>query len=132
MKRRAVPLKFLTVGIVNTAVGLLIIYVCKFVFNMDDVPANAFGYGIGIALSFSLNKDWTFGYKGPTAQAIFRFAVIFAFAYGLNIGTVLTLVELCDTNSYLAQAFGIVPYTVVIYGGSRMYAFADTAASTRS
>jgi len=115
--------KFLIVGGANTLAGLAVIYLAKWWMNLGDALANALGYGIGLCLSFFLNKSWTFGHEGPAAQALARFLLAFALAYVLNLGTVLFLINAIHLDQYLAQAAGIVPYTVFMYLASRHYAF---------
>lgn len=115
--------RFLFVGIANTLVGLGAIFAAKGIFGMGDVAANVFGYGIGLLFSFSLNRYWTFGHSGPVVRAILAFLIVQAAAYSLNLVCVLSLIE-NGLDSYIAQALGIPPYTVVSYLGSRYLAFA--------
>ena len=117
------PFRFVVVGLVNTAVGLAIIYGCKFFLAMNDVVANILGYAVGLMVSFVLNASWTFEYRGPMLAAALRFLVVFVIAYLVNLVTVLALIHLAEVNSYLAQAIGMPIYTVCFYLLSRLYAF---------
>ncbi len=118
-----IPLKFAFVGIANTLVGLGSIYLCKWLFGIGDALANICGYAIGLVVSFSLNRRWTFSRSGPVLPALARFLAIFAVAYTLNLVTVLILLRNFGVNSYLAHAIGIAPYTIFFYLGSRYFAF---------
>jgi putative flippase GtrA len=115
--------RFLIVGMANTIAGLLVIFVCKGLMGMGDIMSNLLGYGIGIALGFLLNKRWTFEYVGGTCRAFWRYLVVVTLAYGANLATVLFGIVTLHLNSYLAQAAGILPYTVVSYLGSRFIVF---------
>jgi putative flippase GtrA len=53
-------MRYLLVGVANTLVGLSTIYFAMYILQLGVVSANAFGYSIGILLSFALNKTWTF------------------------------------------------------------------------
>lgn len=64
--------RFLSVGVVNMVVGLLVIYACKWFFQAGDLAANAIGYGVGLSTSFALNGRWTFGYRGPQGPALVK------------------------------------------------------------
>lgn len=115
-------IRFCLVGLVNTAVGLSLIYAGKFIFGLGDILANAIGYAIGLMVSFTLNSRWTFRYDGPVWPALLRFLVTFAISYAANIATVLAVIG-AGGNSYLAHAIAVVPYTTTFYLLSRFMVF---------
>ena len=121
--RLRVPLRFLVVGVLNTLIGLLAIYLGKWWLGLGDVLANLFGYAIGLCFSFVVNRSWTFDHSGAVVPALMRFLVVFAIAYVLNLATVLVAIRVFGINAYIAQALGIVPYTLFFFLGSRYYAF---------
>jgi putative flippase GtrA len=117
------PRRFAMTGIVNTAVGLGVIFAAKWLFDVGDLMANAAGYTVGYCCSFILNRNWTFQHEGRVLTAAFRFSVAVAIAYGLNLAAVFGLRDLANVNSYLAQAAGVIPYSVFLYVASRFYVF---------
>lgn len=117
--------RFCLVGLVNTAVGLSLIYGCKFLLGFGDVAANLVGYIIGLMVSFTLNSRWTFRYEGPVWPAVLRFALTFVIAYAANLATALLLIERLGVNAYLAHALATAPYTVTFYLLSRFMVFAS-------
>jgi putative flippase GtrA len=127
MKRRvpSVPLRFVVVGLANTIIGLAIVYFLKWSGEVGDTAANVGGYSLGLATSFVLNRNWTFGHSGAWLPAFARFFTVFAIAYAANLGTVLVLIDQFGINGYAAQAFGVPPYTALFYIGSRYVAFPD-------
>lgn len=127
-QRLGTPLKFVVVGIANTLVGLLAIYLSKWALGFSDVLANISGYIIGLAVSFLLNRGWTFRHLGAVLPTLSRFLAIFAAAYLLNLATVLIAIYSFGVNAYLAQTIGIVPYAAFFYLGSRYFAFRSTVA----
>jgi len=120
-------LRYLIVGVFNTIVGLGTIYLCKWAAGIPDVPANAIGYSVGVIVSFSLNRRWTFAHTGPRLTAFLRFVMVLGLAYLANLATVLFCIDQIGINSYVAHALGVVPYTVVGFLGSKLYAFKPTA-----
>lgn len=116
-------LRFLAVGVLNTAVGLGTIYGCKFFLGFGDVPANVIGYAAGLINSFLWNRKWTFSHSGDTAGTILRFVVVFLVAYAANLSAVLLLIHVFSVNAYLAQALATAPYTALFYLGSRYFVF---------
>jgi putative flippase GtrA len=118
--------RFLVVGFANTLVGLLVIFACKWLLGMGDISSNAAGYGVGILIGFLLNRQWTFEHKGKLAPAFLRYLAVLASAYLINLTLVLYAINGLHLNTYLAQALGVVPYTVINYLGSRFFAFQKT------
>jgi putative Ca2+/H+ antiporter (TMEM165/GDT1 family) len=67
--------RFGAVGLLNTMAGLGVMYGCMFFFGAGVEIANMLGYGVGVCLSFQLNKRWTFSSARPIGQAAPRFGV---------------------------------------------------------
>jgi len=122
------PIKFAVIGIANTLTGLFLIYLCKWLLGFGDMMANTCGYTIGLALSFILNRRWTFGHSGPVLPALAPFLAIFILAYLSNIAAVFVALNSLEMNSYLAQASGMLPYAVIFFFGSRYVTFRPAAA----
>jgi putative flippase GtrA len=118
--------RYLVVGAGNTVVGLLVIYLGMYAFKLGDVAANALGYAVGIALGFVLNRIWTFDHRGSTLPALGRFLLVLAIAYAANLAVVVFITDHLHGNRYVAQAIGIIPYTLIGYMGSRFFAFRRT------
>lgn len=118
------PARFLGVGVLNSLAGLAIIYAAKGICRLDDLASNAMGYGCGLALSFTLNRRWTFRHSGAALPALLKFLATVAVAYAANVVTVMTAIRY-GGNSYAAQALGLPVYTLIVYFGSSRYAFAD-------
>ena len=116
-------MRFALVGIANTAVGLGTIWALKFFGRVADVPANFLGYCVGLACSFVLNRRWTFEHRGAVLPALLRFLLVFAVAYGANLGCMLMLRDHFGVNAYWAHLLATVPYTVLFFIGSRTLAF---------
>ena len=115
--------RFLSVGMLNMLVGLLVIYACKWFFHAGDAVANAIGYAAGLTTSFTLNSRWTFAYQGRQLPALIKFLLVAAVAYGMNLLTVLVLIHYAGMNTYIAQALGIPPYTLTTYLASKFIVF---------
>ncbi|NQU72686.1 MAG: GtrA family protein [Rhodospirillales bacterium] len=119
--------RYLIVGIVNTLVGLGIIFAAKAFINFGDVAANATGYAVGLIIGFVLNRSWTFSHKGEIFASVYRYIGVFAVAYFLNLGTVLFLIDWAQINAYLAQAAGVFCYTIVFFILSKYFVFSNAS-----
>jgi putative flippase GtrA len=118
--------RFLLTGAANTLLGLCIIYALKLA-GMHDIPANLLGYAIGISISYAMHSAWSFSYRGSVRAALPRYVLVTLVAYAANLATVSVVLYWWGLNGYVAQAFGIPPYVVVGYLGSRLYVFRRVA-----
>ena len=114
---------FLGVGAVNTLTGLLAIYAAMGLFGFGDIAANVVGYSVGVFVSFALNSQWTFAYRGARLPALKKFIMATLIAYCMNLVTVLFAIRFLDLNPYVAQALGIPPYTLTLYLSSKYLVF---------
>lgn len=117
-------LRFIIVGIINTAIGFGCILVAISVLKLDYRIANAIGYAVGCVFGFLLNRSWTFKYRGSWLNRLTRWFVIVGGAYALNILTVVGLHESLGIGNYAAQGAGAVVYTGIAFLGGRYVAFA--------
>jgi putative flippase GtrA len=116
-------IRFAIVGVANTTIGLAAIYAVMFFGHAGPALANALGYAIGLAVSFVLNRSWTFKDSTLIRRVLPRYALVAALSYGLNLATVLTAVNAFGVNPYVAQLLGICVYTGVMFFGCRWYVF---------
>ena len=103
--------KYCTVGVVNTLVSLMIMFVLKF-FGANYLVYTAIAYVCGMCVSFYLNFKLTFAVKGMVKK---RF-VSFVFVNLINLVMVeflqLLLIKYFDFRETFAVGIGMVFYTV--------------------
>lgn len=116
-------IRFILVGLVNTFVGLGCIYIAMYFFGMGVEQSNLVGYMIGLIVSFTLNKRWTFKNRDHIFISLIKYLIVIAIAYVANLQTVLFCVENLQISPYLAQSFGVVPYAIIGYLGCKFFAF---------
>ena len=116
-------IRYLLVGVVNTIVALCTIYLAMYFLHMGIAFSNAFGYAVGIVVSFILNKNWTFNSDDHAVYSFLRYFLVLGVAYVANLETVLFANSHFNLNPYISQALGIFPYTVIGFLGSRYFAF---------
>ena len=121
--------RFVLVGLVNTAVGLLSIYAIIFFFNANPALANAIGYAIGLAVSFALNRLWTFGDTQSIVKVLPRYLTVAGISYLLNLCVVLIGTHYYGIGPYLIQLFGIAVYTPTMFIGCRLFVFNNNGAT---
>jgi putative flippase GtrA len=121
-------IRFATVGVLNTIVGLSLIYAFMYLFDMNYIAANTLGYAVGLMLSFVLNKNWTFSHDGPWLTACLRWLAVVGVAYGLNLIGVVATHQYVGVSTAMAQVVGVFVYSATSFLGGRYFAFAQPEA----
>lgn len=119
-------IKFAIVGVMNTVVGLAIIYSLKWYLHWSDASANLLGYLVCIALGFILNGRWTFGKSLLNLRHIRRYLLVVALAYQMNLSAVLMSIRLLEMSGDYAQLVGVPVFTITSYFMSKIFVFSDT------
>ena len=146
-------LKFLIVGVANTAVGMGIMLLLDYIFN-KTVPefaakraftlgtteytasyiiSSVINYIAGGILSYFLNKYWSFGNKEKSKKIVIKFVATVVICYVVAYLGAKPLMELALKNSDIAEKWkefialivGAGLYTVLNYFGQRFFAFAE-------
>jgi len=115
-------LTFGLVGVVNTGVGLAVIYGLMLGAGVGPVISNMAGYAVGLCVSFTLNSRVTFR-QGLTVAAALRFLLAFAVAYGANLLCLLALIGPFGVRPEIAQLGAMVVYTGVFFILSKLFVF---------
>lgn len=115
--------RYLAVGALNTTVGYGVIYAAMYFADVAPAAANALGYGVGLVVSYTLNRRWTFRSDAAVLGSAVRFLAVMGAAYLANLATVVGLIDRAGVDPYVAQAAGLFPYLAIGYAGSRFVAF---------
>lgn len=119
-------LRFGLVGMVNTAIGLAVIYSLMFFFGIGVAGANLVGYVIGLGVSFALNRLWTFNSTQQVSRVLPKYVLVAGACYLLNLGMVVVSTASRLIDPYLAQLLGIGVYTVCMFVACRWFVFAPS------
>jgi putative flippase GtrA len=115
-------LKFVAVGVVNTAAGLATVFAADRWLGAKAYVANAAGLAVGIVIGYQLNRLWTFrGSRGGT-NAPLRYLVAFAAAYAINLA-ILRLALDADLPALPAQGAALAAYSLVFFLLCRVIVF---------
>nr|WP_166176088.1 GtrA family protein [Altererythrobacter segetis] len=107
--------RFGIVGVVNTAVGLAVIYGALFA-GLGDFASNALGYGCGLALSFVLHRGWTFaGRTRSLPRDSVGFVLAWGAAYAANLAAVATGRTLGFIDNPFVQLAGVLVFAATFY-----------------
>lgn len=137
MVRRAVayllglsPIRFILTGVLNTAVGLGVIFALKWFLGMGDTLANLLGYAVGLVVSYLVNSRWTFRYRDSLLPVLPRYVLAVLAAYLTNLVCVHVCIRVLQLDSYVAQSLGVIPYAALSYVLLRWFVFGGERRST--
>ena len=122
-------LKFMLVGVVNTLVGIAVMFFCFNVLAWSYWVSSALNYMVGSIVSYLLNKRYTFQQKGNDWHTVWKFivnvSVCYVLAYGLAKPFVAWLLSGVTTNiqGNAALFVGMVLFVAFNYIGQRFWAF---------
>jgi len=122
-------LKFISVGVVNTVLGMAIMFGLYNIAGCSYWASSAANYIIVSILSYVLNKNFTFGHKGEVAASSIRFAVNIAIcylvAYGIAKPLSIWMLTGCSVTiqENIAMFIGMCIFTGTNYIGQRLFVF---------
>lgn len=128
--------KYGIVGVMNTLLTLIVIYICKSFLNVNPYVSNGIGYGVGLINSFLWNRSWVFRAKdGKIHYQAARFLIGFAICYiiqffvvwSLNqssFGEIEVIILGFTLSGYgIATLIGNIAYTLCNFIYNRLIAF---------
>ena len=122
-------IKFLLVGVVNTAVGAGTMFLLYNLGHFNYWICVAANYLLGGIVSYFLNKYFTFQNKERSLAQVGRFALTVAVCAGIGYGIAQPLAQMAlagfpiSVQENGAMLVGMVLYTGLNYLGQRFFAF---------
>ena len=102
--------RFLTVGLLNTAVGYTIILLAL-AMGAGDYVANAAGYAVGLVLAYVLHRRWTFAVTSlASVREMGLFAASAMAAYAANLSIIYFARSMGHVDSPLVQVAAMAAY----------------------
>lgn len=118
-------LRFLLVGLVNTFVGLGVTFLLYHGLQTGYWVATALGNASGVAVSYVLNRRYTFAVKagGPRYWLKFLTVVVVSYFIAYRLSLTLILVLFPTFGGTGAILVGMVLYTVLNFLGQNYWVF---------
>ncbi|WP_052731731.1 GtrA family protein [Devosia geojensis] len=117
--------RFATVGILNSGIGFLVIFLLMYA-GIDPYVSNVAGYCVGFLVSFGLHKGWVYRSGGHVTPEAAKYVVAVAISYLLNMACLALLLN-AHVWPYAAQVFAAVLYTGSMFVLSTYWVFAGRA-----
>jgi putative flippase GtrA len=116
-------IKFGLVGISNTVITAVVIWLMLKIFGLNDLSANIIGYIAGLTNSFIWNRKWTFRSKSKIKDTVFKFILIFVISYLLQLGVLFLLLNSLQIDAYWCHLIAMAVYTLVNFVLNKFYTF---------
>jgi putative flippase GtrA len=132
LKRNSHFVRFLLVGLLNTIIGLSIMFILLNLFGWSYWQATFTGNSIGAIISYLLNRSFTFNSSIGALEGIPKFITVIAVSYAVSYSVsgaaagILTIPEWAArvvSPDELGILMGAVLYTVTNYLGQKGFVF---------
>ena len=132
MKRKifdAQFIRFLGVGVINTAVGTGTMFLLYNVFGAGYWISSASNYIVGSIVSYILNKKFTFKNQDSNKKTIIKFVVGIAVCYGIAYGIAKPLVHMLLSGQSqtvadnVAMLVGMGLFVIINYLSQKFFTF---------
>lgn len=121
--------KFIMVGIINTLVGTIIMFICYNIFSCNYWFSSVMNYIVGSIVSYFLNKNFTFRNKERSWIIVGKFVLNISVCYLLSYGIAKPLIayilssQSTNVQENGAMLVGMVLFVGLNYLGQRFFAF---------
>ncbi len=125
--------RFVLVGIVNTIVGLTVMFSCYNILHLGYWLSSATDYVLASIVSYFLNKHFTFGYHEKGWWSLARFVLNIAVCYFIAFSLARPMVKFCLSHigwemevsllENISMLIGSGLFVVINYLGQRFFAF---------
>lgn len=113
----AQALRYGITGLLVSLFGFSLILTLHDAFGLTITYSNIVGYSVGLALSYLINRNWTFAVNGQPAKIHpIIFIINFAISFGLNLIVVYSTMAV-GASFTTAQACGMLAYSVFFFLG---------------
>lgn len=131
-------LRFLLVGVGNTLLSMLLMFLLE---GLGYWPSTAIAYVAGAAMSFFLNRYFTFHSQEDFWRSLGKFVVNVAVCYAVGYGLAKLLIPIPEEPYYAvpviwyeraSKLLGMCLYTLLNYFGQRFFAFRKREGKNRA
>lgn len=133
MNSSAIKWQVLKYGIVGL-MSNLVLYLCYLgltALGTGHKSAMTLLYVIGVMQTFYFNRGWTFSHDGHVTSAFVRYVITYALGYGLNLATLLLLVDVWGWPHQVVQGVTILVLAGILFLLQRYWVFPESRAVPR-
>jgi putative flippase GtrA len=116
--------RYAVVGIVSN-LTLYLGYLSLTYFGMGHKTAMSILYAVGTSLTFTFNRNWTFGHNGHLTKAFVSYVTIYAIGYLFNLVALYFLVDKFGFNHQWVQGGLILTVAVLLFTLQKFVVFKE-------
>ncbi|OIK15654.1 polysaccharide biosynthesis protein GtrA [Bacillus sp. MUM 116] len=136
-------IRFIMVGVLNTIVGLSVMYLLLHAFHLSYWISTFIGNSVGAVVSFFLNRSFTFKSNNTVSKSAIRFIIVILCCYFISYDLAKNLVSAVLYSNHffsgkittdMAVLVGTGLYTVLNYLGQKLFVYSKkgVAVETKS
>ena len=115
--------RFAAVGIVTAALYYAFLLTTIELMGVDVVAASATGYVLAVLLNYAMHYYWTFRSESSHGATLFRFALMLALGFGVNLIIMSAGTRWLDMHYLLLQTIAIALIATLNLGMSSYWVF---------
>jgi putative flippase GtrA len=115
--------QFAVVGCIATAVQYLVLIVFFQLFQISPQSASAVGFACGAAVSYLLNRQWTFRSTGPHRRLVMRFTLMALGGLCLNSAVMYLGIRILGLYYLFAQCLATLVTLAMNFLVARIWVF---------
>lgn len=122
-------IRFIIVGVINTIVGMSVMFLCYNAIGLNYWGSSAANYVVGSICSYILNKKFTFRSREKGSSVIIRFVINIGICYLISYGVARPLIRYLmqpysvKVQDNAAMLLGTVAFTLMNYFGQKLFVF---------
>lgn len=117
--------KFFIVGVTSNGISYILYLIATMFLGFGHKMAMTVLYASGMALSFYINRKWTFRSAGAIRRSAGRFIIVYVLGYIINLFLLFFFVDLGGFPHQLIQAFAIVFMAAYFFAVNKWYVHAQ-------
>jgi putative flippase GtrA len=115
------------VGILSNAIGYLL-YLALTACGISPKTAMSALFALAIAVTFSLNRNWSFAHRGSIGHTAWRYLSVYGTGFLLNLLGLAVFVDGLGWPHAMVQAGAIVAVAIYLFLAQKYWVFADRTA----
>ena len=116
--------RYAIAGVISNGVGYLLYLIATMFFGLGHKTAMTGLYSVGMAVSFYINRKWTFRGTGTIRRSAVRFFITMVMGYAINFLLLFVFVDLFGFAHQLIQAVAIALMAVYFFLLNKWYVHA--------
>ena len=116
--------RYAIAGVISNGVGYLLYLIATMFFGLGHKTAMTGLYSVGMAVSFYINRKWTFRGTGTIRRSAVRFFITMVMGYAINFLLLFVFVDLFGFAHQLIQPVAIALMAVYFFLLNKWYVHA--------